>query len=395
MTKSRSFQSTHPWLTFRLDMSRASPQLWLLLGEAQSKCEHLAGVPLLRETERRLHDIYLAKGAMATTAIEGNTLSEDEVHQRIAGTLQLPPSKEYLGREIDNIVGAFDNIARDLFATKSTDITVPEIETYNFKILDGLPVEKDVVPGKMRQHNVTVARYRGAPAEDCAYLLDKLCAWLNSDDFSPKPGYELVYGIIRAIIAHLYLAWIHPFGDGNGRTARLIEFKVLLAARAPVPAAHLLSNHYNQTRSEYYRQLARASESGGEILPFIQYAVQGLVDGLREQVQRVREQQWAVAWENYVHEFFRDRAGKVGTRQRHLVLDLSPQVGAVPFNKIAALTPRLAAAYAKTSPVTLLRDLVALEKLDLIAHEKDGFRARREAILAFLPNRLPEPPRSR
>jgi len=82
--------------------------------------------------------------------------------------------------------------------------------------------------------------------------------------------------------------WIHPFGDGNGRTARLVEFQILLQAGIPSPAAHLLSNHYKQTRTEYYRQLATASRSGGNILPFIEYAVGGFVDGLKEQLALIR-----------------------------------------------------------------------------------------------------------
>src|SRR5258708_25331431 len=95
---------------------------------------------------------------------------------------------------------------------------------------------------------------------------------------------KIIYGIIRAVIAHLYLAWIHPFGDGNGRTARLIEYRILLACGVPSPAVHLLSNHYNLTRTEYYRQLDRASGSKGEYIPFVEYAVQGFVDGLRQQL---------------------------------------------------------------------------------------------------------------
>ena len=46
-------------------------------------------------------------------------------------------------------------------------------------------------------------------------------------------------GILKATLAHLYIAWIHPFGDGNGRTARLVEFMLLSRAGVPSPSAHL------------------------------------------------------------------------------------------------------------------------------------------------------------
>ena len=75
----RTFERTHAWITFRLDLSRAAPELWLGLGEAASKCEHLSRVPLRPATALQVHQLYLAKGAAATTAIEGNTLSEAEV----------------------------------------------------------------------------------------------------------------------------------------------------------------------------------------------------------------------------------------------------------------------------------------------------------------------------
>jgi len=85
----------------------------VIAGEVGSKCEHVAGVPLLYDTASELMQVYLSKGAQATTAIEGNTLTEEEVRQQIDGILVLPPSKEYLGFEIDNIVSACNNVLRE------------------------------------------------------------------------------------------------------------------------------------------------------------------------------------------------------------------------------------------------------------------------------------------
>ena len=200
----------------------------------------------------------------------------------------------------------------------------------------------------------------------------------------------MVYAILKAVVAHLYLAWIHPFGDGNGRTARLVEFQILLSAGVPTPAAHLLSNHYNLTRAEYYRQLDHASKSGGEIAPFLEYAARGFVDGLREQLHVIREQEWDVAWRSYVHERFRDRPGKNSKRQRDLVLDLSTVRHPVAAGKIPELTPRLAKTYAGISAKTLQRDLATVEEMELIERKAEGVRTRRELILAFLPWRRVE-----
>src|SRR5204863_10051002 len=148
-------------------------------------------------------------------------------------------------------------------------------------VLDGLDCEPGVLPGVLRTHSVVVARYRGAPSEDCEYLVSRLSEWLNGPTFQiADDDWRLPYALLKAIVAHLYLAWIHPFGDGNGRTARLIELQILLAAGVPTPATHLLSNHYNQTRAYYQRRLDEASRRDDGLIRFIRYAVQGFVDGL-------------------------------------------------------------------------------------------------------------------
>jgi Fic family protein len=388
MTSNRKYQETHPWLTFHIDMERASPGLWLALGECQSKCEHIAGVPLQPDSAERLYRLYLAKGALATTAIEGNTLSEEEVLQHLEGKLELPRSREYLKQEIDNILEACNRTLAEVKARIRLPLTAQRIMELNRIVLDKLPLDEGVRPGEIRRHDVTVARYRGAPAEDCFHLLERLCNWLSGRDFTPAhTGVVLATAILKSVIAHLYLAWIHPFADGNGRTARLVEFQILISSGVPAPAAHLLSNHYNQTRAEYYRQLDHASKSGGDVLPFISYAIQGLVDGLRSQLQEVRRLQLDIAWQNYVHDSFRHKTGATYDRRKHLVLDLSTQAAPVPLAALAQLSPRLAVAYANKTKRTLARDVNELMKMGLLRKEKGAFRARKERILAFLPPR--------
>ena len=245
----RTYEKTHPWLTFQIDLRLIDYATWISLGEAQSKCEHISGVPLRPSVAQQLHTVYLAKGVLATTAIEGNTLSESEVIKHIEGKLRLPPSKEYLAKEIDNIIAACDKIANEILFLDKDEISVDNIKNYNKLVLQGLSPGESVVPGQVRNYSIGVGGYRAAPAEDCEYLLQELCSWLNK--FHIPEDNRITFGIIKAIIAHVYFVWIHPFGDGNGRTARLIEFQILLEAGIPTPAAHLLSNFYNQTRTEY------------------------------------------------------------------------------------------------------------------------------------------------
>jgi len=386
MTNERTYSKTHPWITFRLDLQKIPYDIWIRLGEAQSKCEHISGVPIQPETAQKLYNIYLAKGVLATTAIEGNTLSEEDALKRIEGTLKLPPSQEYLGREIDNIVNACNLMKQNILDGCSTDITIDEIKGYNKLILKNLELNEGVVPGEIRQHSVGVGSYRAAPAEDCEFLLDKYVNWLNKE-LIPFDDNIIAFNILKAISAHVYFAWIHPFADGNGRTARLIELKILMSSGVPIPAAQLLTNHYNLTRQEYYRHLDISSKSGGDLVPFIKYATQGYVDGLREQLIKIREQQFKVAWENHVHDFFKDHDTPTDVRRRHLVLDLSRQNNnaAIPILKINEISPRMNTHYLGKTKRTITRDINFLEKSNLVLRTAKGMvRARKEVIEAFL-----------
>ncbi len=389
MTENRTYLSTHPWLKFSADLRSAPATFWIMLGECQSKCEHIARVPLRPDTAKELYRMYLAKGVLATTAIEGNTLSEEEVLQHLAGELKLPPSREYLRQEIDNIIHAGNEIFKLVGSGQTSEITTGMICEMNRMVLRGLELDDDLRPGQLRTKGVTVGRYRGAPAEDGEHLLDRVCKWLNSADFSPRDGLGgIATAILKAVVAHLYIAWIHPFGDGNGRTARLLEFQILISSGVPAASAHLLSNHYNLTRTEYYRQLDLASKRGGDVVPFMRYAIGGFLDGLSLQLGVIWEQQWDVTWRNYVHEFFRDKRSETARRQRHLALDLSPLRDPVPLSALPDVSPKLARAYANKTARTLARDVNSLCDAGLIVKTPRGYQAHKELILAFLSPRL-------
>ena len=385
MTESRTYQETHPWISFQLDLRKVSYDLWLQLGSAQAKCDQVSGVPLLPAVAEHLHRVFLAKGALATTAIEGNTLSEDQAQQVILGTLELPPSKEYLGQEIANVVDACNAIADMVFLEGRKALSTADVREFNRFVLKDLPVDEEVEPGQTRQHDVRVGGYSGAPYQDCDYLLDRLCTWLN-DGFPEDTDRRIAFGILKAIVAHLYIDWIHPFADGNGRTARLVEFQILLSSGVPSTSSHLLSNFYNQTRSGYYRQLDRASRSGGDILPFIRYALQGFVDGLNEQIEMIETQQLHVHWINYVHDRFHDKNSNSDIRRRRLVIDLTAENEPVPIAQLRYVSPRTAEAYAGVSDKTLQRDVNTLIEMGLVAREGRNVRIRDELMSAFLPN---------
>jgi Fic family protein len=384
----REYERTHPWIDFRAtDVNDVQPRHWMLVGEARSKCEHLAGAPLKPDVAQQLYQVTLVKGALATTAIEGNTLTEDQARGILDGSYKAPPSRQYQEQEVRNLLDALQGLQDQIVSGKSLDLTSALICEFNRQILQGTELRPDVVPGVTRTGPVVVGNYRAAPAEDVEYLLDKLVEWLNGPTFVNRdPEIQFALILAKAVYAHLYLAWIHPFGDGNGRTARLLEFAILAdCGHVPVPAAHLLSNHYNLTRDRYYRELDLASKPGQSTLGLLSYAIEGFIDGIREAIGMVRQQQIQVAWVNYVHERFTLLPNtNASARQRALVLAM-PMGRSVRRDDLEGLTPKIAKLYASAGPRVLSRDLNRLESLGLIYSWQSGYRANAEIVQAFLP----------
>ena len=461
----RPYEASHPWIAFSLDLGRAPPRLWALLGQAVAFCEQVAGAVLTPGAAQELYQTYLVKGARATTAIENNTLTEEQVGRALDGTLDLPPSQEYLEQEVRNVLDACNGIRDQVLGGSPPRLTRAWIADANRAVLEGLGelLGEGVVPGEVPTFSVGVGRYRGAPREDCDYLLDRLCRWLDEDDVpgpetvaaglsqalddagaaeaasnatptlqSPAPDdvaagaaearpsqapddgtsadtdaadssparhvfrddrrRRMAQGILKATLAHLYVAWIHPYGDGNGRTARLVEFMLLARAGVPFPSAHLMSNHFNLTRNRYYRELDRSSrvsghggDSGrGDAFGFVEYAVRGFVDGLADQCRHVEQVQMDLAWEHFVFQTFRQgKQTPTARRRREVVLALSWRDEPVRKRRVPSLTPEVARLYAGKTYKTLTRDLNWLVGEELIAREPEGYRARKEQMKAF------------
>ncbi len=380
----------YPWINFTANLKALSYQAWIQLGECFSKCEHISRIPLKPSISAEMHKVYLAKGVLATTAIEGNTLTEEQVRLLIEKKLELPRSKEYLGQEIDNILQLCNEIINNVANGRQSLITIEEICRYNTVILNKVPLQDYVIPGKFRTYPVGVGSYKAVDHNDVPELMNSLCDWLNSLDFQIKELPAIINSIIKAIIAHLYIAWIHPFGDGNGRTARILEFAILSSSGVPSPAAQLLSNHYNATRNEYYIQLDMASKKN-DISGFLTYAIQGFRDGLVDQLRYIFYQVLDISWENFVHDTFREHkhTEETAKRRRTLAIDLFQQPEPVAIDKLISISPKTVELYQNRSHMTLLRDVKDLMRLDLIEKTDKGYKTKREKMLAFLPARAP------
>ena len=120
----------------------------------------------------------------------------------------------------------------------------------------------------------------------------------------------------------------------------------LLARVLPFPSAQLLSNHYNDTRAAYYRELDRASQANqrrGDPIGFLRYALQGLSDGLREQCREVTRVHHQIAWRDFVYRRFDDEeTSSAVLRRRQLLLELPPASTPVPKEQIPIHSVKLA-----------------------------------------------------
>ena len=334
VTKKYPWSQTHPWLDFDIRAGELSGQDWVCLGELASKIRHLSLVPLSPTFRRRLQVISLKRGAKATTAIEGNTLSDEEIDAIITaqGAAKIAPSKAYQKQEIENIVAAFNKVVTDLEDNPGQSISTDLLKEWNRLILQGgLPLEDHVVPGQYSNARLVVGNYRALPPEHRAEAMEKFCLFLNQQmqanaktQDKEEQNWKFAY---LAAVTHLFFVWIHPFGDGNGRTARLLEFFICLKGGFPYTASHLLANHYNDTRDAYYAALEQASkryDRGGQGA-FVRYAMTGLRDQLVTHIDEVMTEIKRVTWKNYIYETLSDKSGPAWDRRRTLALDMVKQ----------------------------------------------------------------------
>jgi len=384
------YQETHPWLTFRYEPTHDFTSM--RLGEAFSKCQHLSGSPLQPGLAQRLAAIYLAKGVNATTAIEGNTLSEADVREILERHKKLPASQEYLQKEVENVRDVLSAIDDETRAGTPFRVSATWLKNQNARILDGIDCADHVVPGEYTTKPLLVGSvYRGAPPADVPYLVDHMCSWINglldgvaAADIGDDVKFVNVFN--AAVLGHLYFAWIHPFGDGNGRTARALECSILAGSGlVPWVSSNLLSNHYNLTRTRYYARLDGASRQG-DVPGFIAYAAEGFVDMLREQIRDVQSMQRGVAWVNYIHETFQGETDGEASRRRRMLLLALPEGSYTPRNKLQTLTGDLAMLYANRQEKAVSHDTNRLKQLGLLDGDaRRGYRPRIEKMDAFIP----------
>lgn len=106
-----------------------------------------------------------------------------------------------------------------------------------------------LVPGELRSYNVEVQRHTPPDHPSLPAFLQRFESFYSSKDILATNA------LVAAAAAHHRLAWIHPFGDGNGRVARLQSQAALIAARVDCDGLWTLSRGLARERDRYYGTL--------------------------------------------------------------------------------------------------------------------------------------------
>lgn len=367
MEEMQRFLKDFPHISFREDWNIPA-DVQYALGGCEAIVQALRYLPLAPSVRAKMLEVSLVKGAMATTAIEGNTLTEEEVLAIHEGRSSIPQSRKYLEHEVRNVLDALNAIQKEVVESHAISPVTPDmIRAFNAQVGKELGSAFESVPGEFRPCEVVVGTYRAPDHRAVKWLIERMCDWLRREfSYEQESRPEFANGVIEAIVAHVYLVWIHPFADGNGRTARLLEFYLLLRGGLPNTCAHILSNHYNKTRSEYYRQLSAAGRTR-DLTEFIRYAVMGLRDGLAEVLEVAQRHQIESCWRNYVYDRLDGERLTRGVHKRYARLLTNMDVfSTYTRESLQNASTEVAVMYGKIAKGTLLRDIRALCVMELI-----------------------------
>ena len=192
----------------------------------------------------RLRKVNRMKTIHGTLAIEGNTLTEEQVTALLNGKHVVAPAKEV--QEVRNAITAYDSFM--------------DFNPYNYKDLlkaHGLMAMGFVDnPGHFRTEPVGVLGKEGIahiapPADRAPPLISDLFEWLNNSQD---------HVLIKSSVFHYEFEFIHPFMDGNGRMGRFWQSR-LLAEWNPVFAHLPVENMIWENQSAYYKAIQDSTDA--------------------------------------------------------------------------------------------------------------------------------------
>ena len=337
--------------------------------EARVLYETVKDLPILPVLATDLEQDLIRRSIFGTAALEGNPLTEERVAEIIINSEIIQPEAR-AEIEIKNLKNTYDLLKTiDTFEAPPM-INEDLIKTVHKTITLGIEDNQNN-PGQYRNHLVRVGDIQHGGVytppkilKDIEMLMSGFIEWINSEEILSLDKE------IRAALAHYYLGLIHPFGDGNGRTARFIEALILrLSGLKYVPV--MLSNYYYRNLDEYFWVFSKSIKSNdNDVTPFLKFVLAGFVESLKEIKERIVF---------YIRKFsLRDfyaslKENKTITQRQHdlLIVLLENNFPAFKLNDLYNLTT-LNILYRQVSERTARRDLDKLKKMGLVKPTEDN-----------------------
>jgi Fic family protein len=216
--------------------------------------------PLPKSALLKIKEKFEIEMTYNSNAIEGNSLTLKETYLVINEgiTIKGKPLKDHL--EAKSHKEALDYLYELVQKEKRTTVSERLIRLFHQIVTQDIDREW---AGRYRNSSVVIGGtdYKPPEAIEVPKLVEDLVNWIrkNRNKFHP---------VELAALIHYKLVAIHPFFDGNGRTARLLMNVILM--QAGYPLAIILKND----RKRYYQVLSKADK--GDLLPFVRFIAQAV-----------------------------------------------------------------------------------------------------------------------
>jgi Fic family protein len=314
---------------------------------------------LVPKWEVSLRREQLIRAAHASTAIEGNPLTLEEVSRLAEGREVMAARKAKT--EVLNylkVLGVIDSYQ------KSGNIPVMAVLDLHRDITRGT-LDDPAMEGAFRQVRVVVGNritreivYSAPPPEEVVSRMNDFFDWLNSSDAKG------LHPVIVAGIAHYELVRIHPFVDGNGRVARALATLILTMREFDIKRFFSLDDFYDSDRHAYYTVLRDVNETYPDCTLWLDY----FTEGVELSLHRVKERILLLSGD----EHRKATAGQLALTERQMrIIEFIHDHGSVKTHDLVLMF--------HISRQAALAELTSMIKMDLIVRE--GIRKNSRYVL--------------
>jgi len=371
---------------FNMHLDDQYNEIVYLVARAHALADVILDIPIPPSVKGKLDALNILRAVRGTTGIEGAELTEEEVRQIMESPRKrpvLPQNRSREEQEARNAEKLMYHLAKKLNQDSNLPLTEKLVCKIHEIITKGIDYQHNI-PGKYRTHNVHAGSYVPPSGKDVGKLMREFIQWFNTG--APRAWDP----VIQAIVAHFYVVSIHPFGDGNGRTARGVESFLLYKAGVNPRSFYSLANYYYKYRPEYVQFLDHVRfNSNGDLTPFVLFASKGLVSELEQVHSEVLANVKVIAFRDYAREelaLSNKLGSRVGERMANLLTYLS-HGEIVSLKEVRRGKHSLSGLYAKLTTKTLSRDINFLNQHELVIVVGDELRANLDIMTRYVPPR--------